>query len=780
MPQAPDSSAVLQSGTVFMPDGPPAKVPLWEEETHPWSSALAGHYLATIDAACGLVLDPFARHPALVAAAVNAGHRVLAINLDPTRLLALRLGLSPPEPRVVDAGFSTLADSRKGNESLARHLSDLYRTTCPHCGQQTAADYFIWDGDAALPVEKWVRCPFCHEEGLSPATAEDRQILKQVEPRGALYWQLLGRLVEPQDTLSERAAQLVALYTPRNRYALAELALRAEALIDDAVTLRALRGLLLSCLERCHSLSPPGASDRPTRPARLRPPRRFVERNVWKVLVESHRALRSRVPLVNTSWTLSLRALLEADIPLVLSQQATARALARALSPGVVDLVLTEPPRPDPAEYALAFLWAGWLFGREATGPLRSLVVPRSADWGWYAEATGAVFSALRETLRPGGRVVLAFPARDEQMLAALLQACADAGLRLDAAVARPGPAPTPYRLVFSVAPRAPRVRLLSVSDRHEVGRQVALDALRRLGQPTKGNILAWAVLWAWSRQGGIRVSPDSALPSPSTAQEGPAHLLAAAAAVLKADDDLITVGPVNSPLETAWWLASPAQADLPLADRVDWFVYDALCRGERWSEESLASAVYAAFPGILTPPLGLIRACLASYAVEEPDGMWRLRPEDAPTARAAEQDEIMALLLALGRRLGYEVQAVEPGDVHRQPYRVIWLDEDRPVRGFAIQTSAAIGPLLSMPGLAPASLARHVLIPGGRAALVAYKLQQVPGWAEMVAGRGWQFIKSRHLRRLAGLADLDRSGFAARLGLDPIGEQPETQLPLF
>lgn len=775
MPQAPDSLAV------FVPDGSPAEVPLWEEEAHPWSPTLVGHYLAIIDTACGLVLDPFARHPALVAAAVSAGHRVLTVNLDPTRLLATRLSLSPPEPRVVDAGFSTLADSRKGNESLARHLSNLYRTTCPHCGEQITADYFIWDSDAALPVEKWVRCPFCHEEGLSPATAEDRQTLEQVEPRGALYWQLIGRLIEPQDALSERAAQLVALYTPRNRYALTELALRAEALIEDAVALRALRGLLLSCLERCHSLLPPGAPDRPTRPARLRLPRRFVERNVWKVLVESHRALRSRAPLVNsTSWTLSLRALLEADTPLVLSQQATARALARALPPGTVDLVLTEPPRPDSAEYALAFLWAGWLFGREATGPLRPLATPRAADWGWYAEATGAVFSALRETLRPGGRVVLAFRARDEQMPAALLQACADAGLRLDAATAQPETVPIPYRLVFSVAARGPRGRPFSVSDRHEAGRRAALDALRRLGQPTKGNVLAWAVLWAWGQQGYIRVLPEGAFISPSATQAGPAHLLGAAAAILKPDEDLIAVGLANSPLETAWWLANPTQAALPLADRVDSFVYNALCRAEHGSEESLASAVYAAFPGLLTPPLSLVRACLASYGLEEPGGLWRLRPEDAPAARVAEQDEIMALLLALGRRLGYEVRAIEPNDAHWRPYRVIWLDEGRPARGFAIQTSAAIGPFLSISGFAPASMARHVLIPGGRAALVAYKLQQVPGWAEMIAGGGWQFIKNRHLRRLASLADLDRSGFAARLGLDPIGEQPETQLPLF
>ncbi|MCC7355243.1 MAG: hypothetical protein IT330_15975 [Anaerolineae bacterium] len=773
---------------VFVPDGPPASAPLWEEEAHPWSPALVGHYLAAIDTAHALVLDPFARHPAVAAAAVNVGHRVLAINLDPTRLLALRLSLSPPEPRVVDMGFSTLADSLKGNEPLSRHLSDLYLTVCPHCGERTTADYFIWDGDAAMPVEKWVRCPSCNAAGLSPVTAEDRHILEQVEPRGAFYWQLLGRLVAPQDILSERAAQLVALYTPRNRYALTELTLRAEALVDDAATLRAVRGLLLACLERCHSLSPPGAPDRPARPARLRPPRRFVERNVWKAFVESHRALRTRAPTTDVSWASGLRALLEAGTPLVLSQQATARALARALPPGAVDLVMTEPPRPDPAEYALAFLWTGWLFGREATGPLRSLAVLRSTDWDWYAEATGGVFSALRETLRPGGKVILACNARDDQMLPALLRASADAGLRLDAAVARPGPAPVAHRLVFSAAPRGSHPLPSSLADRNRVGREAVLDTLRRLGQPAEGKVLAWTVLWAWSQQGTIKALPGGESPTtPPTQQAEPADLLAEAAAVLVPDEDLTMVVPAkesqhatNSPLEAAWWLAHPAQADPPLADRVDSFVYDDLCQGEGQSEEDLATATYAAFPGILTPSLGLIRASLASYAIEEPPGTWRLRPEDVPASRAAEQGEIVALLLALGRRLGYDVRPVGPDDARWQPCRVIWLDEGRPARGFIIQTSAAISPLLAAPGSAPALMARHGLIPGGRAALVAYKLQQVPGWAEMVAGQGWQFIKNRHLRRLASLADLDRAGFAARLGLDPIGEQPETQLSLF
>ncbi len=775
---------------VFLPDGPPVDTPLWEAETRPWSSALAEHYIALANSAEGLLLDPFARHPEGVLAAVRAGRRVLAVNLDPTRLLSLRLSLSPPAPRLLDAALRALADSPKGNEPLSRHLSDLYRTSCPHCGKPVTADYFIWDGDAALPVEKLTRCSACNEERLSSVTPEDRLVLERLEPRGALYWQLMSRLVAgPQDALAERAAQLLSLYTPRNRYALAELALRAETLFDDADSLRALRGLLLSCLERCHSLFAPGAPERPTRPTRLRPPRRFIERNVWKALLDSYRVLRARAA-ANVSWTLSLRALLEAQAPVVLAQQATARSLARALPAGLVDLVLTEPPRADAAEYALAYLWAGWLFGREATTALRPLAMPRpSSDWGWYADALKGVLGSLREVLHPNGKVVLAFGAQDDAMLVAILQAAAQAGFRLYTAVAQPDASPTLHRLVLEIAPRAPKPTRLSPAERSELGREAALAALRITGQPMQGKTLARAILYAWGRQGAIAASPDGPSPPEHIAAQPtePTRWWDAAAAVLVPDDNLALIGPApeqaderRARLEATWWLTQPHQADSPLADRVESFIYDALCRQERWSEADLASALYATFPGLLTPPRDLIRAVLSSYALEESPGIRRLRPEDAPAARAAERNELQALLLSLGLRLGYAVQDVPATPGPWQPCRVLWLDENGPARAFVIQTAAALGPLLAPIDPSLALIPHHVLIPGGRAALVAHKLQRVPGWTGMMAARGWQFVKNRHLRRLAEMAELDRAGFAARLSLDPIVEQPETQLSFF
>ncbi len=68
-------------------------------------------------------------------------------------------------------------------------------------------------------------------------------------------------------------------------------------------------------------------------------------------------------------------------------------------------------------------------------------------------------------------------------------------------------------------------------------------------------------------------------------------------------------------------------------------------------------------------------------------------------------------------------------------------------------------------------------MIPGGRASLVWYKLRKMPLWASL---RGWQFIKYRHLRRLATEKTIDRYSLQKIIGLDPVVERPGAQLPLF
>jgi hypothetical protein len=70
--------------------------------------------------------------------------------------------------------------------------------------------------------------------------------------------------------------------------------------------------------------------------------------------------------------------------------------------------------------------------------------------------------------------------------------------------------------------------------------------------------------------------------------------------------------------------------------------------------------------------------------------------------------------------------------------------------------------------------------VPGGRAQLIALKLQRDPRLARAVEADKWQFIKFRHLRRLIAKEELDRHALKTVLGLDPIAEQEAVQIPLF
>jgi len=73
-----------------------------------------------------------------------------------------------------------------------------------------------------------------------------------------------------------------------------------------------------------------------------------------------------------------------------------------------------------------------------------------------------------------------------------------------------------------------------------------------------------------------------------------------------------------------------------------------------------------------------------------------------------------------------------------------------------------------------------YLVIPGGRAALVSYKLAHNPLWQEIVAEAGWRFVKYRHVRRLASQPDIDEYTLRTIVGLDPIVEQERAQIPLF
>jgi len=76
-----------------------------------------------------------------------------------------------------------------------------------------------------------------------------------------------------------------------------------------------------------------------------------------------------------------------------------------------------------------------------------------------------------------------------------------------------------------------------------------------------------------------------------------------------------------------------------------------------------------------------------------------------------------------------------------------------------------------------PAPAGKNFLIlPGGRAGLLAYKLERDPTLRSLA--ENWRIVKFRNLRRLASLAELGRESFEKEFSSDPI--EPPEQMKMF
>lgn len=796
-------------GEPFLPDGAPAANPLWSGERRAWSSSLVDHYLARFSAPGDLVLDPFASQAMLARAAEGSQRRLLLSHYSPATILRLSVSAAPPRASALDAGFSGVADAHRRGRTLAENLQALYTTICPECAQTCQAEYYVWDRASGEPVEKGYRCPHCQSQGRAPVDLADHDLVGSLEVRGAAYWGLLSRLVAPGDPETQMARSLMELYTPRALVAISELIAAVEQRLENSEEQRAGRALVLVVVERCISLQdepapagPPKAPQLHGEPRQLHLPARFIEYNAWLAFEQAYQVLRARKPFVLPQVS-RLQALLDTgEQGAVLLQNAAVQDLAEELPPSIVSLVLAEPPPLDRAAYALSYLWSGWLYGRKTATRLKSMLAVPESNWDWYARVMTVTFGALHRMLRPDGRVVLAFRGKSARLPAALLVAAARADLRL-IGHATQAPLVSGDGLAywrFVLAPGASNQERSLPTDLSEAVRKEAEGRVRALvlarGEPVPELLARTACTVGWSEAGLL-----SLLSHDPQAERRPVTYLADQGRLVLS---LETPPPGLYPAQTGehdsllQWAPVQPTDQVPLADRVEQHFVELLQQGTAARSE-LEMAAYAAFPGVQTPDAALIRACLDSYA-EDMDGeqaLLGLRKEDQPGRRARERGEMLLRLMTLGHRLGYEVWVGAAGrqaalglvpigrdgpgsSTDWAPADVVWHEEGQPAHAFALSNLAVLSPWLHQPPPWMGGCPRHVVLPGGRAGLLAFKLRRCPAWATRLAETGWEFVKFRHVRSLAGLEDLTRAGFRARIGLDPIVALPGAQLTLF
>jgi hypothetical protein len=737
----------------------------------PIPSGVAQAYVEAYTGPGESVLLPFCQGPTEVRETLAAGRQVLALNFDPLLILLVRVALDPPPARELNAAVARLGDSLKQGVPLRRYLERLYLSTCPACQRQAAVDYFVWDREQGVPVAKYLRCPACTWNGQTAVGPEDRQRLDEIPARGMQYHYVLDRVLPSShgQMFRSRLEYLLELYSPRGLYALAEITLKIESLFPGGAINQVLKVLLLDCLDRCSLLAAlPGSMARQRGLAR---PGRYLERNVWYAFEEAAVRFQAWVgapmPGLADTWE-SLHAPGTAWAGFV--GQALVRDLPRRVQPRSLRLILVSPPSLDSAVWSLSYFWGAWLLGAGAVAPLLPLLRQRTPDHTWYARVMTGSFSNLVDLLRDDGRLVLILTGQRPALVEALMLAASEARLGVAVFVQSEaaGQREASYRveLTPTLAQSSPVSGGALDGQIRRAAVEAAAEAIQVRGEP-----VSWPVLHAAVVQ---RLTEENLLSRALAEDTGGLHALDFVAGQVSAglDNPTLVCLPNSERDQEFWWLARPPDVAQPLCDRIEEAAYEVLHEALVLTESGFSRAMYARFPGPLTPDSALVAACLRAYGRESSPGYWQLRTEDLPDRRRMERETMLEHLVTLGRKLGYRAVA---GD----PYDVEWWLGDQARAVFVVRWKAAVRDLMAL-GERARGTNPHLVIPGGRAELVSYKLAHNPVWQQAADRAAWRFIKYRHVRQLAAQDEVDEYTLRTMVGLDPIVEQEGAQIPLF
>lgn len=734
----------------YLPGQPGNESALLERFLPPSVSGMAADFLQRHAPQATWVLDPFGSAPELAIEMARLGKNVLIAVNNPILRFLLELAANPLSVADLQSALAELAATYKGEERLETHIKSLYATRCRVCQQSVSAEAFVWERDRGQPVACLYQCP-CGARGEFPVTEEDLAHLAKISTTDAIHRaRALERVAPLHDPARPFAEQALGCYLPRAVYALFTLINRLERLTVTPARRRAHLVLLLAACDEGNTLWPYPAER--LRPRQLTTPPRFLEKNIWLAMERIIQRWTTAPPLAIHSWAAG-------NQPSSSSGQSgnlyyfegPLRQLAPALTLFPPEAVVTVLPRPNQAFWTLSVLWASWLWGRETTASLKMVLRRRRYDWNWHTTALYAALRHLPEHLSPQAPFLAILAEPEPSFLTAAVLAGAAAGFDLTGLAMRSPQ--DPLQILWRKRP-FPQTQPEEIT---HLRLQEAIETLlNQLGEPTPYLRLHAAALYTLAAHHALRWQ-ENALPD----------LHATIQAALTRPTLIHYSDSLN--IETGLWGLKETPTAQPLADRVEIALVSYLHKHPGAHFKEIERFLYDEFRGLSTPSLGLIRAVLTSYAVET-DGGWSLRPEDAPAQRRADLEIVQSLLTTLGEHLGFYVEFTS------HPWRILrWQQADgKDVYVYHLLASSVIGRMVYQ-SCAPAQ--RCVLVlPGGRASLLAYKLERDPSLRAHF--EGWRVLKFRHLRRLAELSQLTLERWERELSNDPL-ESPE-QMKLF
>jgi hypothetical protein len=428
--------------------------------------------------------------------------------------------------------------------------------------------------------------------------------------------------------------------------------------------------------------------------------------------------------------------------------------LANIINETPISAVITALPRPNQAYWTLCALWAGWLWGSESAEPFHLVLRRRRYDWSWHLEALQAAFHHLFDLLKLDTPCLTLVPEPEPGFLTAALAAGDINSFYLKSLAMR-----TQDDAVQIVWTRGVRLHhKLAEVDMDSV-REAIRDHLIARGEPTLYLPLQAAAL-SVLKMGHALVSPDHPLDdvirnAGNTIQEA-----------LLGDKTFVRYGGGENVETGLWGLSQEIKSAEPLSDRVEMAVVNYLIEHPNCEFENILHDLSPRFPGLLTPPLGLVQEVLTSYGEQVKD-KWKLRREDWPSARKEELIQIANLLETIGERLDYRTNRLDERTL-------VWEAGETSEYVFHLKASAILDrALIESPYPRQRSL---MVIPDMRVSLLDYKIRRDPALAAFL--EGLRVMKFHLVRALAEQPMVDKLAFEAQMKGDT-GQERRGQLRL-
>jgi hypothetical protein len=383
------------------------------------------------------ILDPFGASPRMSVEAARAGYRVIVAANNPVIRFLLELNANPPSSEELKASLAELAASYIGEERVEPHIRGLYNTYCARCGQVVSASAFLWEHDNPSPYARIYTCPFCGDSGEHPSTTYDAARASQIPSSRLHKARALERVVAANDQDRIHVEQALTVYIPRALYALITIINKLSALNITAEEHKHLAALLLYVFDQSNAMWRVESLD--DRRRSLTIPRHFRENNIWSALEEGI-----------DIWSKKNNYYDEASVPLTVWPEVPPATggicifegrfinLINSLRGINIASVCAAIPRPNQAFWTLSALWAGWLWGREAVGPFKSVLHRQRYDWAWHTTALSSVFKPLVSFLEPSTPIYAIVGEAEPAFIGATLIAANIAGCHLESIAIRP------------------------------------------------------------------------------------------------------------------------------------------------------------------------------------------------------------------------------------------------------------------------------------------------------------------------------------------------------